>query len=112
MMISVEQSVERLDDLYIHIKKEVSLPHPVLGENLLQRHFAYNKSHKSHLGSNPGCHGGKRATNGLSYSVCCTKSITNQKFCICQVVEEEMAVQRGSTSAIHRLQEAYYIVRK
>jgi hypothetical protein len=41
------------------------------GENLPQCHFAHHKSTWPDPGSNPGRHGGKPATNHLSYGTAC-----------------------------------------
>jgi hypothetical protein len=54
----VEQSVEY----------ELAGKTEVLGENMPQCRFVHHKSHMSDPGSNPGPHGGKSATNSLSYS--------------------------------------------
>jgi hypothetical protein len=39
----------------------------ILGEKRPHRHFVHHKSHMPDPGSNPGCRGGKPATNSLSY---------------------------------------------
>jgi hypothetical protein len=39
----------------------------VLGENLRRRQFVHHKSHLLDPGTNPGCRGGKPATNRFSY---------------------------------------------
>jgi hypothetical protein len=41
----------------------------VLGENLLQRHFIHHKSHMTRPGFELSRHGGKPATNRLSYGM-------------------------------------------
>jgi hypothetical protein len=57
MTMIVEQSV----------KYELAGETEVLGENLPQCHFVHDRSQWPDLGLNPGCCGGKPATNRLSY---------------------------------------------
>jgi hypothetical protein len=58
-MVTVEKLVER------RLAEETE----VLGENLPQRHFVHHKSHVPRHGFEPDRHGGKPATNRLSYGV-------------------------------------------
>jgi hypothetical protein len=48
----------------------------LLGEHLPQCYFFYDKSHMT---SNPGCHGGKPATNSLSYGIVPPKVMLKNK---------------------------------
>jgi hypothetical protein len=51
----------------------------VLGENLLQRHSVHHKFHLPDPGANPGCGGGKPATNRLSYGAALIERESNYK---------------------------------
>jgi hypothetical protein len=46
----------------------------VFGEKLPQYHFVHHKSHMTSPGMNLGCHGGKSATNRLTYGMAFSKS--------------------------------------
>jgi hypothetical protein len=65
MWVIVEQSVEW----------EFAGETEVLGENLPQRHFVHQKSHMTDSGSNLAHHGGKPATNCLSYGAALAKAL-------------------------------------